>query len=196
MAVLGASRYLPVHTHNALCLDIGQTSIKAAIAHFEAGTLTRLTWLPTSHVAWRWRNAPDAADSIDPGEVLQFVTQEILEMLEAAKRQAISLDPDIMISIAAYVQGGKLLGNGIYARMRLLGEDTRELLANEIMAAGNRKTVVHLIHDGTAAAAMHAGERDAVVLVLGTAIGVGFVPESAMMLRPIHPDLRHQVTAE
>ncbi|TFG67319.1 MAG: hypothetical protein E4H27_09160 [Anaerolineales bacterium] len=192
MAVLGASRYLPPYTHNALCLDIGQTSIKAAIAQYEEGVLTGLTWLPTSNVAWRWRNAPEAADSIDPDEVLRFVTQEILKLLEAANRQGIVLDPDIMISIAAYVHGGELLGNGIYARMRLLDEDTRVLLAHAIQDKANHNTVVHLIHDGTAAAAVHAGEKDAVVLVLGTAIGVGFVPESALMLRPISPDVRYQ----
>lgn len=192
MAVVGASRYLPDTVQNALCLDIGQTSIKAAITQFEEGVLTRLLWLATQNVKWHWRNSVEAGNDIDPREVLHFVTQEINKILEAAKKLRLDLDPDIMISIASYVNGGKLVGNGIYARMRFLGEDVRVLLAESIKVVSHIDSKIHIIHDGTAAAALHAGEKDTAVLVLGTAIGVGFVPESALMLRPISPDLQQQ----
>ena len=39
---------------------------------------------------------------------------------------------------------------------------------------------VHLIHDG--AAALHAGERQSAVIRVGTALGVGFPPPSAVGL--------------
>ena len=82
-----------------------------------------------------------------------------------------------MLCIAAYVREGKLLGNGIYARMSLLGEDIRILLAEALAKQGIPAVCLHLIHDGTAAAAVHAGEADCAVWVIGTAIGVGF-PEA------------------
>jgi hypothetical protein len=42
-----------------------------------------------------------------------------------------------------------------------------------------------IAHDGTASAALHAGEVDTAVLVIGTAIGVGFPPDSSEGLCPI-----------
>jgi hypothetical protein len=38
---------------------------------------------------------------------------------------------------------------------------------------------LNLVHDGTAAALAYAGERHAVILMLGTSIGVGFVPKTS-----------------
>jgi len=44
---------------------------------------------------------------------------------------------------------------------------------------------IHIIHDETAAAALHAEESQAAVLVIGTAIGVGFPSERTEGLRAL-----------
>ena len=41
---------------------------------------------------------------------------------------------------------------------------------------------VHLIYDGAAAAALHAGEHQSAVIMVGTALGVGFPPPGAVGL--------------
>jgi hypothetical protein len=44
---------------------------------------------------------------------------------------------------------------------------------------------VHAIHDGTAAALAHAGSAHRAVIVLGTALGVGFPPTKDDGLCPL-----------
>lgn len=93
------------------------------------------------------------------------------------------------MSIAAYVQGGTLLGNGIYARMSRIADDVRTLIAARVAEISDRRPVLHIIHDGTAAAATYAGTPNGAVIVIGTALGVGFTPETANGLRMISPEL-------
>ena len=76
--------------------------------------------------------------------------------------------------------------------MSLLSDDVRVLLEKELWERASINAKIHMIHDGTAAAALHAGEINTAVLVLGTAIGVGFAPQSADQLRGISPALQHQ----
>jgi hypothetical protein len=47
-----------------------------------------------------------------------------------------------------------------------------------------------LVHDGTAAAALHAGTAEGAVLVIGTALGVGFTLPTETGLRAVSPELR------
>jgi len=63
-----------------------------------------------------------------------------------------------MTSVAAYVHGGQLLGNGIYARIMQLGKDARELLKEAVQVKCGVDAHIHIIHDGTAASTLHAGE--------------------------------------
>ncbi len=62
------------------------------------------------------------------------------------------------MSIAAYVEGTRLMGNGIYARMSMLADDVPQLIAEHVAATCGWHPELTLIHDGTAAAATHAGE--------------------------------------
>ncbi|MGC9347960.1 MAG: hypothetical protein ACP5JG_07475 [Anaerolineae bacterium] len=206
MALIGASRYAPDSDQDAshqahLCLDLGQTSVKRAIVHARRSErdsrmeLTRLDWLPAESVAWRWRNSPDAGRDIAAGEVLDFVSGVIVEgyrqalgALEASSPSTQALSRHVAMSIAAYVRAGTLLGNGIYARMCQLGEDVRPLLAERVAEMIGWRPALHVIHDGTAAAALHAGTRDGAVIVIGTALGVGFPPATERGLRRISPD--------
>jgi hypothetical protein len=200
VALIGASRYVPNRKQDALdqvnlCFDLGQTSIKRAIVHSHRGELTQLDWLPSAPVPWRWRNSPDAARDIDAGEVLDLVSRSVAEgyrqamsRLEASGPSTRLLTRDVAMSIAAYVRGGALLGNGIYAQMSQLGEDVRSLIAAGVAEMVGWRPAPRVIHDGTAAAALHAGTRNGAVIVIGTALGVGFPPATGQGLRWISSD--------
>jgi hypothetical protein len=130
-------------------------------------------------------NDPRAAAEIDPREVLDFVGEVVALTLQESGSQGNVL----VLSVAAYVEGGRLLGNGIYARMSRLATDVRPLVEGAVATRTGRGVRVRFIHDGTAAAALHAGEAQAAVIVVGTALGVGFPPAEAQDLHPLAPDL-------
>lgn len=189
MSLLGASRYFSHNVNKGLCLDFGQTSVKAAVVHISQDVIYKLSSFPIKNVRWRWHNDPEAKNDIDPGEVVDFVTEHIYAIWTAAVDTHTKPHHEIMISIAAYVEGEKLLGNGLYAQMSLISRDVSTLLTQEIKRKYQIETYIKLIHDGTAAGAIHAGEMATAVLVFGTAIGVGFAPKSSSELLTIHPDI-------
>ena len=90
-----------------------------------------------------------------------------------------------MISVAAYVQKGRLLGNGIYAQMHAVAEDVRPFLEEQVQVRLGVRINPRFIHDGTAAAALYAGERNSAVMMVGTALGIGFPPVDTEDLRPL-----------
>jgi hypothetical protein len=194
MGLLGVGRTIPSAAREtyrrALCLDLGQTSIKRAVVHYEDGVLMGLQWLPPVPVRWQWRNRPDAGAGIDPQAVLTFTARAVAEGLEMAHAEASAQSDEVGMSIAAYVRGGKLLGNGLYARMQVLSEDAAGLIADAVTREGAPSIRPIIVHDGTAAALLHAGEAATVVLVIGTAIGVGFPPASTSGLCPIAPHVQ------
>ncbi len=192
MGLLGVGCTIPLLAwetcQRALCLDLGQTSIKRAVVHYEDGVLVGLQWLSPVPVCWQWRNRPDAGADIDPQAVLTFTARAIAEGIELARAEASSLCAEVGMSIAAYVRGGRLLGNGLYARMQVLSEDAVGLITDAVAGEIAVSICPILVHDGTAAALLHAGEAETAVLVIGTAIGVGFPPASGLC--PIAPNVQ------
>ncbi len=144
-------------------------------------------------VAGTWITAPEAAQATSAQEVLAFVLDALARTCREGEAEG-QLRPggavgsralEVMLCIAAYVREGRLHGNGPYALLNTLATDVRELVAEAAAGRIGRRCRVHLIHDGTAAAALHAGERNTAVIVAGTALGVGFPPADAAGLRPI-----------
>lgn len=189
MALLGASRYLPIEDGNGLCLDLGQTSVKRAVMTFDQGTLTRMRWLPSMPVAWRWQNTLQAQRAIDGHEVLAFVVEAIADAQTSVENQDLALAPEAMLSVAAYVSDGHLLGNGLYAQMDGLAADVQSLISARVRQLCGVDLSLSFIHDGTAAAALHAGEPSSAVIVVGTALGVGFPPPTSDGLRSLSQHL-------
>jgi len=199
MALLGAARYLPpqnVPEWHALCMDFGQTSAKCAVATVVQGTLRRLLWFPSVPVSWQWRNDPTAGRDIDGRDVLDFAARAVAGGVGRAQARGLDVVADVAISIAAYTDGGRLLGNGIYARMSRLATDIRPMLAARVRDLGGGLRRHYIVHDGTAAAALHAGMPHSAVIVVGTALGVGFPPESEAGLITVARDLwiGHDIT--
>jgi hypothetical protein len=187
--LLGAARYLPATSRHALCLDFGHTSVKRACLIFEGGTITRLhryARLPVDQTGLDTSRGPDP----DAGRwVLDFVANAVAQTWGESLRDGLPPDPDIMLSVAAYVRGGRLLGLGLYVNLNELADDARPLLAEAVKARVGQPVWVHLIHDGTAACAVHAGEPHTAMVLLGTAMGIGFPPAEARGLRPLAPTL-------
>lgn len=194
MALLGAGRYLPIQSGDALCLDFGQTLVKRSCLRFQDGILGSLHFFEPLTVDWVWLDLPGGLSSnrqAQPGpfqwgqSVLEFVSGAIVQTMQ----ESIAYGPDLMLSIAAYVSNGAPLGNGLYAQMRALAKDVRPLIEEAIYQQTGQAMRVHLIHDGTAASTLHAGESKTAVLIVGTAIGVGFPPPRAEHLRPLAPQI-------
>ncbi|MBN1920140.1 MAG: hypothetical protein JW892_02755 [Anaerolineae bacterium] len=181
MSLLGAGRYTPEDVPSALCFDFGQTLIKRAQLHLEHSAITAFEVLPSLPTEWAFSNVPTAALRYSGEEVLALVSSVLARTAVETGMQ----DAEMLISIAAYVDAGRLLGNGIYARMSTLADDVRPLVAAAVQARSGVTSRIHLIHDGTAAAALHASEPHTAVIVVGTALGVGFCPSTATGLRPL-----------
>lgn len=185
VTLLGAGRYLPPTLRHALCLDFGHTLVKRAGLVFEHGVLVRLhcyTPLPTDQTGL---GAPRGSSSIAGRWVLDFVANAVAQTWSDSLADGLAPDPDIMLSVAAYVQGGQLLGKGLYANLNELADDARPLLAEAVRGRTGGAVRVHMIHDGTAASAVYAGTPNAAVILLGTAVGIGFPPVEGRGLRSL-----------
>jgi hypothetical protein len=189
MAVLGAGRYLPASTRAALCLDFGQTTIKRACLEFEDGAMVRVRRFESLVRDVDELPTTDMLGSDAGRKVLEVIAGAIAQTLDETVASGITPDADLMLSVAAYVQGGRLLGNGLYASLNALVDDARPLLADAVHAQTGQAGRVHLIHDGTAACTLYAGVPDAAVIVVGTALGIGFPPATDSDLRPLAPNL-------
>ena len=185
IALLGAARYLPSCAQHALCMDLGQTLVKRACLQLAGGTLAGINRYSPLAVDWDRLGVPGQPDPGRGEQVLDFVAGAIAQTWDQCAAEGISPGKDVMLSVAAYVQNGRLLGNGVYAQMHALAEDIRPSLAELVKARTGVTLRMHFIHDGTAAAALYAGERNAAVIIVGTALGIGFPPVETTDLRPL-----------
>lgn len=192
VGLLGAARYLSALDGHLLCLDFGQTSVKRAVVACVDGRITALYQFPSSPVPWSWRNSPRAGANLDPRDVLVFTIEMICATYQLARQAGFQPSAEVVASIAAYVRGGRLEGNGMYAKMTDIAPDVGALIAERAACGGWRPRLVRLVHDGTAAAAFLAGQPTSAVIIVGTALGVGFPPPSSKGLRSLGPDLRVQ----
>lgn len=156
-----------------LGLDFGHTLIKRAVLTYVDGTLTNLGPLSPRLIDWR---------TIDPGQDEAALGRAVLALLADAiaeiAAEAPHVEPLALVSVAAYKQRGRLVGNGPYATIHAAAGDLPA--AGIISAAASDRAghplSVQVIHDGTAAALAHAGSAHSAVIVMGTALGVGFPP--------------------
>jgi hypothetical protein len=100
--------------------------------------------------------------------------------------------PIIVVSLACYLHEGQpyLSEGGCYGRLQGLADNLQAHLADQISQRLGCPVYLRLLHDGSAAAAAYAGVENAAVIVLGTALGIGF-PPSEVGLRPLHVEEGH-----
>lgn len=186
LPLLGAARYLPPGARAALCLDGGHSRIKRAVVTLTGGRVTGLHPLPPLALPGGFPHLPAPTERLALGHALQeLLVGTIARTLAESQAAGWEVGPDLMLSVAAYVEEGRLLGHGLYATLSVLTDDVRPWLAAALQARTGRPWRVHLIHDGTAASAVYAGEPQTAVTMVGTALGIGFPPATAAGLRPL-----------
>jgi hypothetical protein len=181
-ALLGAARYFKPGNYDAVVLDCGHTAVKRACVQIRGERISRVRQFAALPVAGNWHTAPEPDRARVRQMLLAFIGETVAQTRAEAEREGLAPGDQVMLAVAAYVDGGRLLGNGLYATLNGASDDARPALAAAMAEQSGSAARVRLIHDGTAAAAVHAGETHAAVISIGTALGIGFPPASAVGL--------------
>ena len=187
LPLIGAARSIPPGIWQAAAVaDFGGTWAKRGLAFYGSnGALEALRILPPVSIA----------TLTVPGKTVPLAAA-MTAILADTVRQAGStaLAPDVMCSVAAYViDGAPVLpagsSPGTYSRLHSVSKDLCRWFSAQISEACGRRVRFHFAHDADAAAAALAGEDHTAVVMLGSALGVGFAPP-AERLRPVATDFR------
>lgn len=177
IALVGAARTLALspdetESRRVLGFDFGHTLVKRAVLDYRASALIEVDHVPPVLTEWSEIYPTEEDEAALGRRVLDFVAGVIAETV-AEQPDA---EPIALVSIAAYKQNGRLVGNGPYASIHAAEGDrpAAEILSQAASRAAGRAITVLPIHDGTAASLAHAGAPHSAVIMLGTALGVGF----------------------
>lgn len=172
-----------------LLSDFGGTRLKLGWAEDSARGVARLTLHPPALLGWDALLAGEERDAEQEGAI---VADAMAAHLSAALQAHPDASAALAISVAAYVRDGQplLAQRGIYMRLAHLAGRAEDEIAARVTAQSGRQVGVKLVHDGSAAALAYAGSAGTAVLMIGTALGVGFAPEDAGALHPLAPDFR------
>ncbi|MCB8967439.1 MAG: hypothetical protein H6660_11150 [Ardenticatenaceae bacterium] len=196
LPLMGVARAAPAAAAAMLVFDFGQTSLKRAVAVYDAGQLLALHPLPA------WPAACTHMEAYNNVEIARHTAVSLLQVMAQSWQEAVragwQLSPHMAASIACYLVNGHPAlpwDMGCYGRLQLLTPHLPTYLAAQVSELVGSPLKLQLFHDGTAAALTYAaaGKTGALgktaVLTLGTAIGNGF-PPAATTLRPIHADFQ------
>lgn len=172
-----------------LLSDFGGTRLKLGWAEDGAQGVARLTLHAPALLGW---DALLADNEHNPEQEGAIVADAMAAYLSAALQARPEASEIVAISMAAYVHNGQplLAQRGIYMRLAHLDRRAEDEIAARMMAQSGREVRVKLVHDGSAAALAYGGSANTAVLMIGTALGIGFAPEDAGALRPLAPDFR------
>lgn len=182
LPLIGVARSIaPGSWRTAAVADFGGTWAKCGLAFFGAdGVLEALRILPPVSIA----------AFTSPGKTSQLAAAMaaiLAETVQAAGAQA-DLSPHVVGSVAAYVVDGQPVQPteraGPYSWLREISADLCGWFSACIAETCGRPVRFHFAHDCDAAAASQAGQEKTAVIMLGSALGVGFAPP-ATQLRPI-----------
>jgi hypothetical protein len=199
LPLIGAARRIPSGDGQvAAVADFGGTHAKSGLAFYnifnhgdteftektertvifynEAGALNRLQVLPQLPTGAAFNAEGKAAD----------LAAAIMTVLLDAIRQAppgVLVAPDVICSVAAYIEDGQPAitpgrSLGAYA-LRGLCADLPAWFSERLSATCGRPLRFHFAHDCDIAAAALAGSPRTAVVMLGTALGVGFAPPAS-----------------
>ncbi len=193
LPMVGLARKAPPNTGTMLLLDFGHTAIKRAVAIYESQKCSRLDLL-----------APIATD-INPHsaigseqELAEARAEKLVDVVARSWQESVNrygqLSPTIGLSLACHLVNGHPPPTemGYYGRLQLLSSSLQDFLAARISKAIGQRIELVLAQDGSAAALTYAGCPRTVVLMLGTAIGVGFPPESSAGLQETVLTVEHR----
>ncbi len=182
LPLVGAARQAPGEVTSALVMDFGGTRIKRARAIYTDQGLAALNIYPACPTDWDAITASTAVPRERAARLLERMVDAAVEAWPGADCTT------LVASIAAYVTNGQpqeYQGGG-YVLLRDLSDNAARLLADQLSTRLNTPIRVTLQHDGSCAAAVYAGDVDAAVITMGTALGIGF-PPSVGRVRPFAP---------
>ncbi len=186
LPLVGAARSLPGGDGRAaIVADFGSTWAKRGLGYYQAsGELEKLLVFPPVLIAGQTEHGKAS-------QLAQAMVAILADTIQQAGPKA-SLATDVMCSLAAYIIDGipapqsGARAEGYYG-LHTISNDPRGWFSEHVRQASGRKVRFHFAHDAEAAAAALAGQAHTAVIMLGSALGVGFVPPSEF-LRPIISD--------
>jgi hypothetical protein len=189
LPLIGAARSLGrPESEAALVYDFGGSTVKRALARNQSGALSSLELLapvPVAGVADARAHEPEAVTALRLGG---FMRDLIASDRREQRRAGMAVSPRVVVALACYVRDDQPLGDarGGYGALRRLPQNAGAWLSREVSRETGEDAGVTLVHDGTAAGRALAGRRRAAVIMLGTWLGVGFVPPGTSVL-PLAP---------
>lgn len=178
LPLIGLARSVVDDVETAHVYDFGGTRVKRARAFYAGQALVRLEVEPP--LTLNWSGLP-----LEPAARGAAVMAHLVDMI------AIKTAPSVAISIAAYVHEGQplLSQSGIYHHMAHISTNVARDLSEKISERWQQSVHIPLLHDGTAAACALSGGAAEAVIMMGTALGVGF-PQAQIVPRPLAPDFQ------
>lgn len=177
LPLMGLARHAPPDTARMYLFDFGHTKVKRGTATYRDGELVALTALPPLDTP---RGAPGPDDQIMNEARTRW--QWMSDLIAADWHPLDSSVPRpltaIGLSLATHLEAGHPLATdrGLYSRLGILAPHLATFMRAELAARVGQFRSFALLHDGLAAAGAYAGRPRTVVLVLGSSIGVGYVP--------------------
>lgn len=165
LPLLGAARLLEPHDGRALVVDAGHSTIKAAVAVVEGGSLAALEALPA-------RPAPLSAGLESAEAALVAALVAFGSALGGVRCHR------VVASVASYLHDGAAVDDGRSIYGGVIPDRIRYLLA----AATGDDMFVEFVHDGSAAALGIADPGPSAVVTVGTWLGIGFTPSDRPLL--------------
>jgi hypothetical protein len=193
LALVGAARSLEPDAAVGLVYDFGGSLAKHAIATHYSGQLTGLRLLPPVATPSLARSLRE--DEAAVGRALaDFLTRLIVRDWQAVRVQGVSPSPRVIACIASYVSDNhpKEYPGAGYPSLRHVGANAGHWLSEVVSREIGTDVDIALLHDGTAAARVFAGQPHTAVLMLGTWLGVGFAPP-VDSLTPLSPAFEVEV---
>ena len=172
LPLIGAGRSLPAHWKGAgVLVDCGGTRAKHGIAIYdEQGALVELRRLPEVDISYATAHNTAA-------ELAQAMLAVMVETIRAVPDRT-AMAPYVTVSVASYVKDGQPLqiNRDAYTLLNQVSTDLCAWFSEHIQAACRQTVQVEFVHDGDIAACALAGQSQSAVIMLGSAIGIGFVP--------------------
>ncbi len=187
LPLIGAARRLPRGVgQSAALVDFGSTRAKRGLAFYDpTGALTDLRVMEPLVIE----------DLSEPGRALELADAITVCLIDTIRhsRQGMELAPVMTVSVAAYIhnnrpESGPGRASGAYA-LAAISEDIAGWFAMRIGEACGYDVQFQFVHDGDAAAGALAGLPHAAVIMMGTSLGVGFVPP-VDGIRPVTGDFK------
>lgn len=174
-SIQGVARLMRYPEQSTLLFDFGQTLIKRCVGEFKDSKLEGIYTFESrdsKHV--RLESANETINELrdETQKLKAYMLKVFEETWQEALIKGFELGSRIGVSIGNNIVEGKLGGGG-YEKLKRVTDDFQKDLSKMLSERIGYKVQLEFFNDGTAAAEAFSHE-DAVIITLGTAIGVGF----------------------